>query len=189
MGGDTSHPLATRAGQGGAPPPDDVTGKISRRTTARRAQIGLANMAEAATVGHQIFLFSGHSRSTYTSLPPFLDPLSSFPWSLFADFSHLKDTTKTNLADCWIKFYGHHSNLWTKVRVLLCSWSLGISVDIKFVNFGRRLVRFPFLGNYRKGLDGNWAQLVKLDKIEVELVKLDIFMSYWKVQFRKLASR
>ena len=44
-----------------------------------------------ATVGHRTFLdflaISGHFRLTYTSLPPFLDPLHSFPWSLFADFS------------------------------------------------------------------------------------------------------
>ena len=31
-------------------------------------------------------------------------------------------------------------------------------------------------------------QLVKLGKIEDGLVKLDIFMIYWRVQFRKLAS-
>ena len=30
----------------------------------------------------------------------------------------------------------------------MCSWSLGLSVDIKFVNFGRRLVSFPFLGHF-----------------------------------------
>ena len=85
MGGVTGHPLATRAGQGGAPPPDDPTGQVSRRTTARRAQIGLANVAAAATVGRRIFLFFGHSKPTHTSLPPFLDPLNSFPWSLFTD--------------------------------------------------------------------------------------------------------
>ena len=83
----TGHPLATHAGQGGAAPPDDVVGKISRRTTAGRAQIGPANTAAATTVGHRIFLFSGHSKPTHTSLPPFLDPLNSFPWSLFVDSS------------------------------------------------------------------------------------------------------
>ena len=59
----------------------------------------------------------------------------------------LKDTTKTKLADCWIEFFGHHNNLWTKLRLLMCSWSLGLSVDIWFVNFGRRLVSFQFLGH------------------------------------------
>ena len=59
----------------------------------------------------------------------------------------LKDTTKTKFADYWIEFSGHHNNLWTKVRVLMCSWSLGLSIDMWFVNFGRRLVSFPFLGH------------------------------------------
>ena len=69
----------------------------------------------------------------------------------------------------------------------MCSWSLGLSVDIKFVNFGRRLVSFPFFGSFRVITEsvlteiGN--QLVKLGKIEVVLVKLDIFMTYWKAQF------
>ena len=47
--------------------------------------------AAAATVGHRTFLdfsaISGHFRPTLTSLPPFFDPLNSFPWSLFADSS------------------------------------------------------------------------------------------------------
>ena len=30
-------------------------------------------------------------------------------------------------------------------------------------------------------------QLIKLGKIEVGLVKLDIFMIYWKVQFQKIS--
>ena len=46
-----------------------------------------ANAAAAATVGRRIFLFFGHSRPTHTSFPPFLDPLNSFSWSLFADSS------------------------------------------------------------------------------------------------------
>ena len=29
--------------------------------------------------------FSGHFRPPHSSFPPFLDPLNSFPWSLFAD--------------------------------------------------------------------------------------------------------
>ena len=32
-------------------------------------------------------------------------------------------------------------------------------------------------------------QLVKLDKIEVVLVKLDVFRNYWKVQFREISFR
>ena len=66
---------------------------------------------------------------------------------MWAPVDFLKDMTKGSLADGWIVFSGHHRNFWTKVRVLLCSWSLGLSVDIKFVNFGHRLVSFPFLGH------------------------------------------
>ena len=68
--------------------------------------------------------------------------------------------------------------------VLMSSWSLGLSIDMWFVNFGRRLVSFPFLV---------WTeieyQLVKFGKIEVGLVKLDVFMNYWTVQFREISSR
>ena len=41
------------------------------------------------TVGHQnvptFSAISGHFRPSRTSFPLFLDPLNSFPWSLFAD--------------------------------------------------------------------------------------------------------
>ena len=53
---------------------------------------------------------------------------------------------KTKLADGEIKFSGHHNDCWTKVMVLMSSWSLGLSIDMWFVNFERRLVSFPFLG-------------------------------------------
>ena len=47
--------------------------------------------AETVTVGHRKFLdfsaISGHFRHTHSSFPPFLDPLNSFPWSLFANSS------------------------------------------------------------------------------------------------------
>ena len=147
VGADSGHHLATSAGQGGAPPLDDRRREISRPATAGPARIGPANTAAAATLGHRISPFSGHSSPTHTSLPPLLDPLNSFPWSFSPDSSPFERYDKTNFADSWIKFSGHHSNLWTKVRVLMCSWSLGLSVDIKFVNFGRRLVSFPFSGN------------------------------------------
>ena len=32
-------------------------------------------------------------------------------------------------------------------------------------------------------------QLVKLEKIEVVLVKLDVFRDYWTIQFREISSR
>ena len=147
MGDVSNHSLAARATQVGAPPPDDLDCEISRRTAAGRAQIGQANSAVAATLGRRILLFFGHFRPTHTSLPPFLDPLNH-SHGLFSQIPHrLKDMTKTNLVDGWIEFSGHHNNFWTKVRVLLCSWSLGLSIDINFVNFGRRLVSFPFLGH------------------------------------------
>ena len=80
--GDVSgHPLDTRAGQGGGARRGDLTGQISRPTTAGHAWIGPTNAVAAATLGHRIFLFFGHSRPTHTSLPPFFDPLNSFPWS------------------------------------------------------------------------------------------------------------
>ena len=34
--------------------------------------------------------------------------------------------------------------------VPMSSWSLGLSIDMGFVKFGRRLVSFPFLGCFGK---------------------------------------
>ena len=45
------------------------------------------------------------------------------------------------------------------------------------------------MGNYRDIGTGIEYQLVKLDKIEVGLVKLDVFRNYWTVQFREISSR
>ena len=76
--------------------------------------------------------------------------------------------------------------------VPMSSWSLGNSIDMWFVNFGRRLVSFPFLGcfgNYREVGTEIEYQLVKFGKIEVLLVKLDVFRNYWTVQFREISSR
>ena len=61
----------------GQPPPD---------------ALGSGREAAAAVImGHQTVLdfsaISGHFRPTHTSIPPFLDPLNSFPWSFFADSS------------------------------------------------------------------------------------------------------
>ena len=83
-----------------------------------------------------------------------ISPSHNF-WTLLIHFRgpflhiphHLKVTTKIKLADGWIEFSGHHSNCWMKVMVLMSSWSLGLSIDIWFVNFGHRLVGFPFLGH------------------------------------------
>ena len=85
MGADFGHQHCTRAGQGGGGRPDDHAGKISRPAVVGRARIGPAKAAAAANLGRRIFVFSGHFRPTHTLFPPFLDPLDSFPWSLFAD--------------------------------------------------------------------------------------------------------
>ena len=87
MGADSSHHYCTQAGHGGAPPPDNLGRKISRPATAGQAQIWSAKAAAAANLGCRIFVFSCHLRPTHTSFPPFLDPLNSFSWSLFADSS------------------------------------------------------------------------------------------------------
>ena len=147
MGADSGHQHCTRAGQGGVPPLDDLGREISLPTATGRARIGPANAAAAATLGRRILSFFGHFRLTHTFLPPLLDPQNSFPWSFSPDSSPFKRYDKKKSANCWIEFFGHHSNLWTKVRVLMCSWSLGLSIDIWFVNFGRRLVSYPFLGH------------------------------------------
>ena len=87
MGADSGHHYCTRAGQGGAPPLDDLGRKNSRPTVAGRARIGPANEADAANLGRRIFVFFGHFRPTHNSFPPFLDHLNSFPWSFSPDSS------------------------------------------------------------------------------------------------------
>ena len=56
-------------------------------------------------MGHQNFLdfsaISGHFRLTHTSLPPFLDPLNSFSWFLFADSSPFESYDE-NKVDRWL---------------------------------------------------------------------------------------
>ena len=65
----------------------NLAGKVSRPTAAGRARIRPTNPAAAATVGHRILLFTGHSRQIHTSLPQFFDPLNSYPWSFSSDSS------------------------------------------------------------------------------------------------------
>ena len=86
MGEDSGHHYCTRTGHGGAPPPDDLSSKISRPAAAGHARIRPMNTAATATLGHRILSFSSHFRPTHTSFPPFLDPLNSFPWS-FSPYS------------------------------------------------------------------------------------------------------
>ena len=87
MGADSSHHYYTRADQGRGGRRDAAAGKISRPTASRHARIGPAKLAAAANLGHRIFVFFGHLKPTHTSIPPFLDPLNSFSWSLFEDSS------------------------------------------------------------------------------------------------------
>ena len=87
MGADSGHHYYTCTRQGGVQPPDDLGHKISRPAAAAgRARIGPANTAAAATLGSRILSFFGHFRPTHTSIPQFLDPLNSFPWS-FSPYS------------------------------------------------------------------------------------------------------
>ena len=150
MGVDFGHHYYTHAGQGGAPPPNDLDRKISRPTAAGRAGIGPAKRRRRPPwVTGNFLIFRPFPASSGHVIAPFHHfwTLETHFHGPFLQIHHrLKDTTKTNSADYWIEFSGHHSNLWTKVRVLMCSWSLGLSIDMWFVNFGRRLVSFPFLG-------------------------------------------
>ena len=45
------------------------------------------------------------------------------------------------------------------------------------------------LGNYREVWTKIKYQLVKLGKIGVVLVELDVFVNYWTFQFREISSR
>ena len=87
MGADSGHQHCTCTGQGGGGRPNDHVGKISRPAATGRALIGPAKAVAVANLSRRIFVFSGHFKPTHTSFPPFLDPLNSFPWSLFADSS------------------------------------------------------------------------------------------------------
>ena len=148
--GTTGRPPETRSIHGGTPPPDDHAGQISRPTAAGCAWIGPAKrrrrppwvtghfmifrpfqaiFSQHIAPSHHFWALSTHSRGPFLHIP-----------------HHLKVMTKTKLADSWIVFFGHHSDCWTKVMVLMSSWSLGLSIDMWFVNFVRRLVCFPFLG-------------------------------------------
>ena len=87
MGADSGHHYCTHAGQRGGGRLDDYAGKIFRPSAAGRVRIAPAKSVAIANLGSRIFVFFGHFRPTHTSFPPFLDPLNSFPWSLFADSS------------------------------------------------------------------------------------------------------
>ena len=58
----------------------------------------------------------------------------------------LRNKTISLVKVLWRNHLVEEATCWTKVMVLMSSWSLGISIDMWFVNFGRRLDSFPFLG-------------------------------------------
>ena len=87
MGANSGHHYCSRSGHGGGGRRDAAAGKIFRPSSAGCARIRLAKATAASNLGHRIFVFFSHFRPTYTSFPQFLDPLNSFPWSLFADSS------------------------------------------------------------------------------------------------------
>ena len=144
--GTTGHYHCTRAEQVGGGHRDDHAGEISRPSVAGRARIWPAKRRRRPPWVTGNFLIFRPFPATPYLLSIIFGPLNSFPYSLFADSAPFERYDKKKLANCWIEFSGHHSNLWTKVRVLMCSWTLGLSIDMWFVNFGRRLVSFPFLG-------------------------------------------
>ena len=117
----------------GYPPPDPLG--LGRRTR-QQATPWVAGF----------FHFSAISSQPIPPLHHFWIILTHFRGPFLQIHHRLNDTTKRNSADSSIEFFGHHSNLWTKVRVLVCSWSLKLSIDMWLVNFGRRLVSFQFLG-------------------------------------------
>ena len=98
MGGDSGHPTCTRASQGGGGRRDEAAGKISRPDVVGHARIWPAKAVAAAILGHWFSAFFGHFRPTHTSFPPFLDPLNSFPWSLFADSSPFERYDKNKVS-------------------------------------------------------------------------------------------
>ena len=58
----------------------------------------------------------------------------------------LRNKTISLVKVLWRNHLVEEATCWTKVMVLMSSWSLGISIDMWFVNFGPRLDSFPFLG-------------------------------------------
>ena len=90
----SGHYHCARAGKVGGGHLDDHSGEVSRSTAIGRTQIGSAKRRQRrppwVTRNWLIFRpFQTTFRPPHSSFPPFLDPLNSFPWSLFADSSPL----------------------------------------------------------------------------------------------------
>ena len=91
----------------------------------------------------------GQFRPPHSSFPPFLDPLNSFPWSLFADSSPFESYDENKVGRRLDQVFRPPHRLLdqgngTDGFLVSC-----LSIDMWFVNFGRRLVSFPFLGCFR----------------------------------------
>ena len=105
MGADSGHHYCTRTRQGGRGRPDDHAGKIFWPAAAGRARIWPAKAMAASNLGRRIFVFSGHFRPTHTSFPPFLDPLNSFPRSLFTDSSLFERYDKNKVGRLLVRVF------------------------------------------------------------------------------------
>ena len=105
MGAHSGHQYCSCAGHGGGGRRDAASGKIFLPSATGRARIGPAKAAAAANLGSLIFMFSGHFRPTHTSFPPFLDPMNSFPWSLFAYSSPFESYDKNKIGQLLDRFF------------------------------------------------------------------------------------
>ena len=152
--GTTDRSYCTHAGPRGAPPPDDAGRKILRPTAARRAGIWPANPTVATPFSHLSFVISGHFfghfRPPHSSFPPFLDLLNSSTWSFFADFAPFGSYNENEIGQILDRVFRPPQRLLDQGNGSMSSWSLGLSIDMWFVKFGRRLVSFPFLGCFGK---------------------------------------
>ena len=94
--------------------------------------------------------FSGHFRPPHSSFPPFLDLLNSSMWSLFTDFVPFGSYNKNEIGRSLDWVFRPPQRLLDQGNGTNEFWSLGLSIDMWFVNFGRCLVSFPFLGCFGK---------------------------------------
>ena len=136
--GTTSHHSATRAGLGGAPPLEEAGREISRPTDAGRAGIWPEKTTAAASVCRRIFRFSGHFRPPYSSFPPFLHPLNSFPWSLFADSSPFESYDENKVGRLLDRVFRPPQRLLDQgngTDEFLVSWAFHLYVVCKFWTF------------------------------------------------------
>ena len=84
----------------------------------------------ATTVGHRNFstfsAISGHFRLAHTYFPPFLDPLNSFPWSIFADSSPFESYDENKVGRRLVRVFRPPQQLLDQgngTDVFLVSWA------------------------------------------------------------------